>query len=876
MEADNTIFPRQVADDASVLPGRARGQLPARTIGENEELHHSPKNRGERARPAVDGKFLRVNGERFWVRGVTYGTFAPNSHGEPYPELDRLKEDFAQMREAGVNTVRLYTPPSDRIADAAAEAGLFLIPDVCWGPRFCELHESSDLSAIYDWTRSHARRLANHPAMLMFSIGNEIPPLIVRWYGRAKIERFLHTLSDIVKEESPGALTTYACHPPTEHLHLPFLDVVSFNVYLEREIEFRKYLGRLQNLAGERPLMLSEIGLDSRASDEAAQARLLEWQLRATFEKGLCGATVYSWTDEWAIFKEDVEGWSFGVTDSARRPKLALDAVRKIYKSELCGLRKTPWPRVSVVVCSYNGGKTLEQCLRSLAHIKYPDYEVIVIDDGSTDNTSAIASRFPIRCIRTDNGGLSRARNLGIAESSGEIVAFIDADAYAGPEWLFHLVTALQEHEAAAVGGPNLSPRNDGFIAQCVDHAPGNPTHVLTSDELAEHVPGCNMAYRKSALKEIGCFDIVHRAAGDDVDVCWKLLAREKKIAFAAGAVVWHHRRPTVRAFLKQQKGYGYAEAHLRRRYPGRFNVFGHIVWSGGIYDGVHHGLRMDGLPRLLQPRVYQGQFGGAQFQSLYQRFHTWWFQIFTAFEWQAATWSMIASSALAFALTKDLSGAVLLAMSVGMLLTTLCAAGAAGWHAARIKHWRGKTAVFGGVVVALLHILQPLARAAGRLKGWWHARRETCNWPAEQKLWANLTQRDRWLRRLIDHARACGWSCEAGDDWNDADVTVSGPGPYRLSLISVAEERLEKNYFFVRYRIASQVKFSAIVFAAAMLAALALVATHLFLLPLALPILLVLKILAGGKRAMTQAIAQLAAEIAEAQHLPPVVEEGC
>src|SRR5207247_782787 len=151
----------------------------------------------------------------------------------------------------------------------------------------------------------------------------------------------------------------------------------------------RKYLARLQNLAGERPLMLSEIGLDSSANGEAAQARLLDWQLRATFDKGLCGATVYSWTDEWAIFKESIEGWSFGLTDAARKPKVALDAVGQIYRSRPAELRKTAWPRVSVVVCSYNGGRTLEQCLRSLSHMNYPDYEVIVIDDGSSDDTSA-------------------------------------------------------------------------------------------------------------------------------------------------------------------------------------------------------------------------------------------------------------------------------------------------------------------------------------------------------------------------------------------------------------------------------------------------------------------------------------------------------
>src|SRR5579871_2557927 len=153
-----------------------------------------------RPRPSVDGKFLRVNGDRFWVKGVTYGTFGPNSHGEPYPELEQLRDDFAQMVEAGINTVRLYTPPSDRIADAAADAGLMLIPDICWGARTCELDYPEWRKIIYDYVREHTRRLAQHPALLMFSIGNEIPPLLVRWHGKDKVEQHIHRLYDIVKE----------------------------------------------------------------------------------------------------------------------------------------------------------------------------------------------------------------------------------------------------------------------------------------------------------------------------------------------------------------------------------------------------------------------------------------------------------------------------------------------------------------------------------------------------------------------------------------------------------------------------------------------------------------------------------------------------
>ncbi|HEY6227326.1 MAG TPA: glycoside hydrolase family 2 TIM barrel-domain containing protein, partial [Verrucomicrobiae bacterium] len=230
-------------------------------------------------RPEVRGRFLYVNGQRFWIKGVTYGTFRPNENGEPFPSRVQVRHDFAQMREAGVNTVRLYTPPPDWVADAAHDFGLYLFPDIVWGPRRCDFDDPARLRYLFDWTREHSRRLAGHPAMLLYSIGNEIPPLIVRWYGAKRIEAFLKQVNDIVKEEAPGALTTYVSHPPTEFLRLPFLDVLSYNVYLEREPEMRAYLARLQTLANDKPVLLAEIGIDSKAHGEEAQARHLDWQI---------------------------------------------------------------------------------------------------------------------------------------------------------------------------------------------------------------------------------------------------------------------------------------------------------------------------------------------------------------------------------------------------------------------------------------------------------------------------------------------------------------------------------------------------------------------------------------------------------------------
>jgi len=92
------------------------------------------------------------------------------------------------------------------------------------------------------------RALGDHPAVLMFALGNEIPPSIVRWHGRLRIERFLRRLYHKAKEISPKSLFTYVNFPPTEFLDLSCFDVCAFNVYLHREAELRAYLARLHSL----------------------------------------------------------------------------------------------------------------------------------------------------------------------------------------------------------------------------------------------------------------------------------------------------------------------------------------------------------------------------------------------------------------------------------------------------------------------------------------------------------------------------------------------------------------------------------------------------------------------------------------------------
>jgi GT2 family glycosyltransferase len=565
------------------------------------------------ARITARGKFLWAGDEKFYVRGVTYGPFHPDPDGSYYPRPEIVDCDFSQMIANGINAVRTYDVPPFWVLDLAQSHGLRVMTGLQVEQFASFLDEEKTARDIKRQVRARVDRCAGHTAVMAYIIANEIPASIVRWHGPRRVERFLEELYSIAKEGDPEGLFCYANYPTTEHLDLGFMDVSCFNVYLESQASFEAYLARLQNLAGHRPLLMTEVGLDSRGSGQVQQARVLDWQLRSAFQGGCAGAFVFAWTDDWYSRGKDVDDWDFGLTDRSRAPKPALTAVREAY-AEAPFPSGRQWPRISVVVCTYNGHRTIRDCLDGLQRLEYSDYETIVVNDGSTDGVADIAQEYAsVRLISTENRGLSAARNTGMEAATGEIVAYIDDDAAPDPLWLQYLAAAFLKWDCAAVGGPNIPMPGDGPIATCVANAPGGPTAVLLSDTEAEHIAGCNMAFRKSWLQAIGGFDPQFRIAGDDVDICWRLRERGAKLGYSPAAIVWHHYRNSLRAYWKQQAGYGKAEALLERKWPEKFNAMGHISWRGRIY---FNGLL--GLVACGPPRIYQGTWGSAAYARLY------------------------------------------------------------------------------------------------------------------------------------------------------------------------------------------------------------------------------------------------------------------
>jgi GT2 family glycosyltransferase len=706
--------------------------------------------------------------EKLCLRGTTYGTFRPGADGVDLPPPAVVARDLAAMAAAGFDAVRTYTVPPVWMLDMARDAGLRVLVGIP-GERFLGALDNGRRAEAENLVAGAARACAGHPAVLAYSVGNELPAGLVRWHGRRRVERDLGRLVRMVRGEDPDALVTYVNFPSTEYLELPFLDFVAFNVYLESDERLRAYLGRLQNVAGDRPLVMTELGLDSRRHGEAAQARALASQVRASLDAGCAGAFVYAWTDEWHRGGVDVLDWDFGLVRRDRRPKPALAAVSAAFTA-------TPfpalgdWPRISVVVCTYNGARTLAECLESLKRLQYPDYEVIVVDDGSTDATTQIARASGFRVVDEGRQGLSGARNSGMRAATGEIIAYIDDDAHADPHWLSHLATTFRHTRHVALGGPNLPPPGDGPIAACVSNSPGNPVHVLLTDDEAEHVPGCNLAVRRANLLAIGGFDPRFDRAGDDVDVCWRLRDRGWTLGYSPAAVVWHHRRGSIRAFWRQQFHYGAAEAQLEAKFPERYNSAGHHTWSGRVY-----GARI--LPLVKgATRIYHGVWGRAPFQSMYQPAAN-----ALAFLPLMPEWFLLLGGlvllALMGSLWTPLSVAVpLLGLAVLASLVQALRGGAHARFGPEIRPWQ-RPALH--AITAGLHLMQPLARLSGRMcRGLtpWRRRLSGYDWPRGRRfsIW---TERGRplegWLEPIEARLRGLGLPVRRGGDWDRWDLTA-------------------------------------------------------------------------------------------------------
>jgi len=207
--------------------------------------------------------------------------------------------------------------------------------------------------------------------------------------------------------------------------------------------------------------------------------------------------------------------------------------------------------KVSVYIPAYNSAEFLSRAIEGILAQTLPPSEILVIDDGSRDATSEIASSYPsVRLLRhPHNSGLGAARNTGFAAARNELVASLDSDCVPDPGWLAEISQHFCDPKVAGVGGRLIEPNQHNVadrwrrahMAQEWGERPlRNPKFLF----------GCNNVFRKSAVLEVGGYDESLRTNGEDTDISRRLREKGWDLLYDPGACVVHLRRDTVRSIL--------------------------------------------------------------------------------------------------------------------------------------------------------------------------------------------------------------------------------------------------------------------------------------------------------------------------------------
>jgi mycofactocin system glycosyltransferase len=237
-------------------------------------------------------------------------------------------------------------------------------------------------------------------------------------------------------------------------------------------------------------------------------------------------------------------------------------------------------PFVSIIVPVHNRPLEIKTCLESLMNIDYPSdcHEVIVVDDASSDVTPEVIKSYNVRLITlTQNRKAAFCRNLGAAHAKGEILAFIDSDCSADPDWLNRLVPSFNDNEVGIVGGKIDSY----FTTSGLDRYEQVKSSLIIGNQIkrsrdvnsAFYVPSCNLLIRKILFQKVGGFNR-HLVVGEDVDLCWRIQDNGFKVEFRPEGVIFHRHRNKIKAFCKRRFEYGTSEPMLQTLHRNREKQF--------------------------------------------------------------------------------------------------------------------------------------------------------------------------------------------------------------------------------------------------------------------------------------------------------------
>jgi len=223
---------------------------------------------------------------------------------------------------------------------------------------------------------------------------------------------------------------------------------------------------------------------------------------------------------------------------------------------------------ISVIIPAKDAAGTIEECLRAVLAQEDLDieYEVILVDDGSTDETAELAASFGIRLIRQENMGRAAARNVGASAARGEILAFTDADCAPSPRWLFHLTKPFADPEVVGVKG-TYRTRQTRLVPRFVQQEYGHKYLRMAAQESIDFIDTYSAAYRRSIFMENSGFESALLSV-EDQEFSFRLARKGYRLVFAPEAVVYHQHVPGAWRYARRKFEIGYWKAFMLRWLP--------------------------------------------------------------------------------------------------------------------------------------------------------------------------------------------------------------------------------------------------------------------------------------------------------------------
>lgn len=224
----------------------------------------------------------------------------------------------------------------------------------------------------------------------------------------------------------------------------------------------------------------------------------------------------------------------------------------------------------SIIIPAFNADKTLQNCLQALAVQTVPKekYEIIVVDDGSTDATSIIALRFDVCYIFQNNRGPASARNAGAAAAAGRIILFTDADCTPCRNWLEKMVQPFEDERVVAAKGSYKTHQTE-LAARFAQMEFEDRYDLLKKSDCIDMIDTYSAAFRRDVFQNTGGFDVSFpKANNEDTELSYRLSKAGYRMVFVPAAVVYHTHPSSFLKYLKLKFWRGYWRIIVYRRYP--------------------------------------------------------------------------------------------------------------------------------------------------------------------------------------------------------------------------------------------------------------------------------------------------------------------